>query len=272
MRGLRSAVGATSLRRRLRLNPIVAVAKKLDHFIFRVILGQSELYPRGRFTQIIDRMIGQDCETLLDVGCGSDSAVQVATPRLKFSIGIDGHAPSIEQAGGNGTHHAYCPLDIREIGKNFASKSFDVVVCCDVIEHVTKDEGYALLRDMERIARKRVIVTTPHGFVSQDGIDYYGNKLQDHVSGWRWWDFEDRGYRVIGFNGWRPLKIEEGLPRFRPHWFWWRICLLTEMLLAGRHQHSYTLIAIKDIPQRPPMKGALALNEFATYDAISPAP
>ncbi len=51
-------------------------------------------------------------------------------------------------------------INIAENLKGFATDSFDVVVCIDVIEHVVED--LILFRDMKRIARKAVCITTPN--------------------------------------------------------------------------------------------------------------
>jgi len=45
------------------------------------------------------------------------------------------------------------------------SKSFDIVIAMDLIEHLPKSDGYKLLYEMERIARKACMIMTPNGFV-----------------------------------------------------------------------------------------------------------
>jgi len=212
-----------------------AVIKRLDRAVF-----PHEFYPR-----LLDRLVG-DAETLLDVGCGSASPVYLATRRMKHSVGLDGFAPSIERSRAAGIHAKYVQGDVLHVADLFRNRSFDVVVCSDVIEHVSKDDGFWLMGQMERVARKRVIIATPNGFVPQDG-SYDGNKLQEHVSGWFPWDFEGRGYTVRGFGGWKPLKGPYAKPRFWPAPFWWRVAMLTEQALVRAPQHSFHLLAVKEI-------------------------
>jgi len=200
------------------------------------------IFDHDRYPRLLDAAIG-DCETLLDVGCGSQSPIWLAALRLAHVVGLDGFAPSIEHSRAAGIHHEYVMGDIRDLSR-FRAGQFDAVTCLDVIEHLPKEEGYALLRDLERIARRQVIVSTPQGFVPQDG-SYDANRLQEHLSGWRIWDFEDRGYRVVGFGGWRPLKGAYGLPRWWPRLLWWRVAMITERLLRGAAGPSYHLLAIK---------------------------
>ena len=73
-------------------------------------------------------------------------------------------------------------MDFSELG-SFDSCSFDCVTALDVIEHIKKAEGLRLLEDMERIAKKRIVVFTPNGFLPQSV--HNNNPLQIHKSGWK---------------------------------------------------------------------------------------
>jgi ubiquinone/menaquinone biosynthesis C-methylase UbiE len=44
----------------------------------------------------------------------------------------------------------------------FASDSFDVAVCCQVLEHIPFNEFSTALRELHRVAKKRVIISLPH--------------------------------------------------------------------------------------------------------------
>jgi hypothetical protein len=86
--------------------------------------------------------------------------------------------------------------DCREVLKT--SGKFDLAMCCDVIEHFTKEEGWKLLNGlMEKC--KYVIVTSPQGYFAQGSV--FGNEHEKHLSGWEQHDF--RGvphlYKVVGF-------------------------------------------------------------------------
>ena len=43
----------------------------------------------------------------------------------------------------------------------FRAKSFDTILCCDVIEHLSKDNGLRLVKKAEIVVRRRVIITAP---------------------------------------------------------------------------------------------------------------
>jgi ubiquinone/menaquinone biosynthesis C-methylase UbiE len=44
----------------------------------------------------------------------------------------------------------------------FAGDSFDVAVCCQVLEHIPFNEFSTALRELHRVAKKRVIISLPH--------------------------------------------------------------------------------------------------------------
>ena len=60
----------------------------------------------------------------------------------------------------------------------------------EVIEHLEKEEAIRLIEDMEKIARKKIIITTPVGFLENYEAD--GNLYQTHKSGFYPEDFKSR--------------------------------------------------------------------------------
>ena len=120
----------------------------------------------------------QDCQTVLDLGCGKNSLIRLCA--VPYSIGIELFKPYLEESKGKGIHSEYILANVRDI--EFKEKSFDAVLAIDLIEHLTKEDGLRLIEKMGRWARKKVIITTPNGFLWQDGYD--NNLLQVHRSGW----------------------------------------------------------------------------------------
>jgi len=78
----------------------------------------------------------------------------------------------------------------------FKEKSFDIVICLALIEHLEKEEGEKLLDDMEAIARKQVIISTPVGEYKQGALG--GNPYQEHRYCWDPDELEEKGYKVRG--------------------------------------------------------------------------
>jgi len=80
------------------------------------------------------------------------------------------------------------------------SNSFDVVIALDLIEHLSKSDGYLLLYEMDRISSSLQIVLTPNGFVWQPPSE--NNLYNAHISGWTIDDFFPFGYsKILGIVG-----------------------------------------------------------------------
>ena len=146
--------------------------------------------------------IPPDTRTLLDVGCGRGivGALCRIYRECERLVGVDGHAPSLELCRRHSFYDELLELDLTAASLPFGEGEFDVVSCVEVIEHLPRETGEALLSDLERIG-KRVVVTTPNGFLDQAELD--DNPYQRHLSAWTVRDFRRRGYSVYGVGGMR---------------------------------------------------------------------
>ncbi len=146
---------------------------------------------------ILSRSIDKSAKTLLDVGCGNGITMGFINKRKKFvAAGVDIHQPYLAQCKLRGIFtHLYC-YDIRALP--FGPKSFDVVLCLQVLEHLEREEGLKLLQRMEQIARKQVILDVPVGELPQWGFD--NNPFQAHKSSWYPVDLKKMGYRIRGYD------------------------------------------------------------------------
>jgi SAM-dependent methyltransferase len=144
----------------------------------------------------------RDCTSIVDLGCGPNTALRHLSG--KHTIGVDAHAPSIEVSRANKLHDDYFIGTAQDFLESRGPKSVDGVVLLDLIEHFEKAEGLRLLGLVEQIARKKVVVFTPVGFVSQPPAP--DNPWQEHRSGWAPKEFRERGYTVTGASGWKPMR------------------------------------------------------------------
>jgi len=71
---------------------------------------------------------------------------------------------------------------------------YDVGIFCDVIEHIDKEAGRRLLRELLEHCG-HVILTTPLSFWEQDPVD--GNDHERHVSLWGWQDLIEYSGRCV---------------------------------------------------------------------------
>ncbi|MCM8792655.1 MAG: class I SAM-dependent methyltransferase [Candidatus Omnitrophica bacterium] len=185
----------------------------------------------------------KDCDTVLDLGCGYDSLLKYQ--RMKFSVGVDYFMPYILESKDKSIHHHYIRADIREI--EFKPRSFDAVLLLNVLEHFNKQEGYRLIERVSRFAYKKIIITTPNGYLNQ--IVNSENPLQEHHSGWKVEELKALGFKAKGLSGFKIfrtaihcedrkhyLKRVLSTVRFRPRIFWLLIAEISQ-IAAYRFPH-----------------------------------
>lgn len=204
--------------------------------IFRRLYAQ--IFPD--FGTYLGREISQH-DTVLDLGCGRSSPIQFC--HTSFSVGVELFEPYLVESKREHIHDEYIRADITRMG--FKPRSFDVVIAIDIFEHLDKLEGRQLLARMENWAKKRVIVFTPNGFLPQEA--YHDNPLQEHKSGWSVQELRGLGFEVHGINGWKTLRGEMALPRYRPTFLWGGISDLTQTVTYHWPEMAFQLLAIKHI-------------------------
>ncbi|MEK7090981.1 MAG: class I SAM-dependent methyltransferase [Patescibacteria group bacterium] len=188
-------------------------------------------------------------KSVLDVGCGNDSSLGRLAKTFS-SEGIDIYPRCIEISKRNHYHDTYKLGDVRKLGKYYKNKSFDTLISIDVIEHLTKQEALKMISQMEKIARKKVILMTPQGYIDQKAYD--GNPYQVHHSGWSKKDLQDMGYQVYGLRGLKYLRNDEASIRFSPWIFWGLFSAVTEILLFFFPDLSFQLFAVKSLEHDSP--------------------
>ena len=197
--------------------------------------------PPNRLDALLRGALIPACDSVLDVGCGNQGLLVGRVPGIARTVGVDVEVPGPEDEVAR--HSEYERMDIREIGDRFEPRSFEGVVALDVIEHLSREEGFVLLDAMEAIASRRVMVFTPNGFQPQPPTA--DNPHQEHVSGWFPGDFEARGYQVAGVNGFKPLRGAYAEIRWRPHRLWKRLSEVSESMTESRPRFAYQLLAVK---------------------------
>jgi hypothetical protein len=112
---------------------------------------------------------------------------------------VDAHRPYLDYLNNSfqSTSRIYIHETADKALRSFPDKSIDLVVAMDFIEHVEKDHGKNLVKEMERVARIGILLFTPLGYMPQhnDGdLDSWGldgGKWQEHKSGWFPEDFSE---------------------------------------------------------------------------------
>lgn len=183
------------------------------------------------------------CYRILDLGCGKSSILERLHGNY-YSVGVDGYPPYIEESKMKGIHDEYILSDIMKV--EFPDKSFDAIICAQVIEHLVPEDAAVLMKRMERWATKKIIMTTPncesgfspteHGHVHEGGGDPI---LMNHKSGWTVETFRKFGYRVRGYDGFEQFFGKPGFARLLYY-----ISLPPSYFLP---RYAYQLLAIKDL-------------------------
>ena len=99
-------------------------------------------------------MIPLDVNTVLEVGCG-DGRITRRLPRHLRTIGIDYSHSSVRQLPGK----AVC-ASLESLP--FPDRSFDLLLCCEVLEHLPDEMFEKGLQELARIARKYVLISVPY--------------------------------------------------------------------------------------------------------------
>ena len=214
----------------------------------RVYLLEQLIRPYIPFTALntVWRLLDKKASSLLDVGCGRGTPARfLRAKRHLLTIGVDIYMPYINEAKSKFSHDEYVRGDVRSLP--FRPKSFDVVLAMEVLEHLDKEEGAALLKSMEGIARHQVIITSPVGVHAQETLD--GNPHQKHKHIWQPGELVQLGYKVRG-HGLRNLGgrsgIQSSIPKaFRPliDIIW----ILAGMITYFRPSFSGSMVCIKKV-------------------------
>lgn len=205
---------------------------------------------RGIYTKIfpdyfieLRKAIG-DCKSILDIGCGKSSLLKYF-PKSIYSEGVEAFEPYIEESRKQGIHNKYHKMDVLQIQEVFPKSSFECVYAGDVIEHLEKDDGLRLIKTMEKIASKKVIIYTPNGFLPIGERD--GNKWYIHKSGWYVEEMQKLGFKVIGMSGWKVLRGDDVGIKFRPRFLWRIISDITQFYTRKYPEHAKQILCIKKL-------------------------
>ncbi len=194
---------------------------------------------------LLEREVIGSCRSVLDIGCGNGKHFESCAPYVQKSVGIDIFPPALSQAREFGIYTETKLMNAGEISSYFPENSFDCVVAFDLVEHLGKGDALHLLKAMEVIASKKVIVFTPNGFLTQGMLN--GNIHQKHLSGWSASEMRSLGYHVRGVHGIKGILGEESRPRWRPNRLWKSISVLTQPLCLNMPEWAFQIFCVKTL-------------------------
>jgi hypothetical protein len=219
----------------------------MKNFIKDMILHApffSGLTRRYHFASNVHKELGEeDILSVLELGCGVHSYLSTLKTR-PYSIGVDIYEPSARKAQEKGVYDEVHIMDARDIASRFPEKSFDCVMAMDFIEHLNKTDGLKLLSMIEKIARKKIILYTPNGFLEQG--EEYGNPWQRHLSGWSAEEMISRSFRVTGWGGLKAIRPQFLITR-KPVFFWRFVQWLTNLYVHTHPKRAFQILCVKDL-------------------------
>jgi len=223
---MRKMPAGFDIRRKLVHHPILLlIVSNIFHFSFSHLMRELE-----------------DSNSVLDLGCGKNSPLALISDRF-YSVGVELFRPYLCQSKRNKIHDDYVLGDIALV--SFREKSFDSVLLLDVLEHLDKQKGGRLLSAIEKVAKKKVIITTPTHFLHQSAYDQ--NPLQTHISAWTVDELRGMRFRVRGLQGLWFLRGEKGGPKFRPPLLNNLITYLTQVITYFLPKTAFELFCVKDL-------------------------
>lgn len=164
---------------------------------------------------IIRNAVGDEVRTVLDLGCGYGGLMKAISRDESWEVtGVDADSSSLQSARNTPAYKYLIKGDLETVVRGLIKKKqkFDVVLMSQVIEHLTKQKGERILDLIEKLVIKRIVITTPNGFMEQIEESLNGNIHQEHLSGWQKEDFAKRGYEVKGM-GFKLIWSFSGLGR-----------------------------------------------------------
>jgi len=191
-----------------------------------------------------------DCQSVLDLGCGPSSPIQYCKS-IKYSVGVEAFYPYLKQSREKGIHTTYLNKRIEDI--EFEENSFDAVIMIEVLEHLSEAMGLDIINRAEKWAKKKVIVSSPNGFLEQGILD--DNPLQTHLSGWDGRTMSGLGFRSRGLAGLKYLRQEvkgdtmgddlTASIKYDPKIFWFAVAAISQIFTYYFPQYAFELISVK---------------------------
>ena len=200
---------------------------------------KQKVRPYIPFTSLntVWRHMDASSKTMLDVGCGKGEPVKFINRKGRYlAVGFDAFEPYLKECQEDKIHNTYIQGDVRYLP--FMDDSFDLIICLEVLEHLERDDGEKLLKELERVASQQVILSTPVGKYKQDVFD--GNPHQEHKYTWSPNEMKLKGYRVKGI-GLRNLGGKAGVQSPHPTPVQWLVNIL--WVLTGPLTHCFPTIA-----------------------------
>lgn len=145
-----------------------------------------------------------DGKSLLSLCCGI--GLELGDLSASEVTAVDIYPKYLEQAQMRCPQAKTVCSDALEYIKKQPDNSVDVISIIDGIEHMDKDSGIKLIKEMKRVAREKILLFTPQsmaedGYLKNEPHNAWGiegaDHFQQHQSGWTLEDLQDAGFSLL---------------------------------------------------------------------------
>jgi|TARA_Y100000294_G_C8540657_1_gene331026 ubiquinone/menaquinone biosynthesis C-methylase UbiE len=231
------------------MDKIIQAIRKVESTFLDKVMSIPQLYYRGLLWKSVTS------SSVLDVGCG-DGFPMVGFRNTRrnsevaeYMVGADAYMKSLFNCKSLKLYDEQILCDASILP--FREKSFDTVLCLNLVEHLKKKEGVILLKEVERIARKQVILYLPVGYLPQPHKDK--NIYLEHKSGWIPQELEKKGYDVRGFSGFihfRSSRLKYYVSKYHLQYLHYFLLLLSQIIVYHIPGRAFEMFCRKNIENK----------------------
>ena len=141
---------------------------------------------------------------LLSLCCGIGLELQYLQTRDITAVDI---APQyLDKLKADFPHIKTVNSDALEFAKDSKDNEYDVISIIDGIEHMDKEAGIELIKEMKRVAKEKILLFTPQGrgedgYLKNEPHDAWGiagaDEHQKHKSGWTEDELKSYGFTTL---------------------------------------------------------------------------
>ena len=156
------------------------------------------------YQEILAKQIKKDINNLLSLGCGKMPIEHIF--QAKNILGVEWADDFLNISKEKGIVIKY---DFTDIYKILVDKSFDTVLMFDSLEHIEKNNGLKLLKELENKIKHQIIIFCPiqekllplgHLKYHQDNHKRDNTPLGEHLSTWKPEDFNKLGFQIVEYS------------------------------------------------------------------------